>query len=133
MGEALNDLTPAGPLLGEPAKVVAVSDLMAKEEGASSVILENLIYALGAVLFMSSGIVLAAVAVAALRGFWWVGGGLVIGLLVCLAMVFWIANRRISFIGSILDLMRRRGWRLALWSAMRDPCARSSRRSAISF
>src|SRR6266567_1423383 len=46
MGEALNDLTPAGPLLGEPAKVMAVSRLIPAQAGASSVVIENLIYAL---------------------------------------------------------------------------------------
>src|SRR6266568_4949116 len=55
MGEALNELTPAGPLLGEPAKVVAVSRFIPADAGASSVIIENLVYTLAAVLFMLSG------------------------------------------------------------------------------
>ena len=113
MGEALNDLTPAGPLFGEPAKVAAVSQLMSAQAGASSVILENLIYALGAVLFMLSGIVLAVVTVAALRGLWWIGGGLAICLLVCMAMVRWTASKRVLLISRMLDFIKRRGWRWA--------------------
>ena len=113
IGEALNDLTPAGLLFGEPVKVAAASQLMSAESGASSVILENLIYALGAVLFMLSGIVLAVVTVAALRGLWWIGGGLVIGLLFCIAMVRWTASRRLLLLGGVLDFIKRRGWRWA--------------------
>ena len=114
VGEALNDLTPAGPLLGEPAKVVAVSRLIPAQTGASSVVLENLIFGLGAVLFMLSGIVLAVVAVAALRGFWWIGGGLLIGSLGCLAMMWWAVKRRVFLFGGMLDVLKRRGWRWAL-------------------
>src|ERR1051326_800553 len=59
VGEALDDLTPAGPLLGETAKIGVVSRLIPAQAGASSVVLENLIYALAALLFMLSGVVVA--------------------------------------------------------------------------
>ena len=114
VGEALNDLTPAGPLLGEPARVLAVSRLMPAQTAASSVVLENLIFGLGAVLFMLSGIVLAVFAVAALRSFWWVGGGLVSCFLACLAMVWWAVNRRLLLLGGMLEFLKSRGWRWAL-------------------
>jgi len=113
VGEALNDLTPAGPLLGEPARVLAVSRLMPAQTAASSVVLESLIFGLGALLFMLSGIVLAVVAVAELRGFWWIGGGLVICSLACLAMAWWVVNRRVSLLGRILDFLKHMGWRRA--------------------
>ncbi|HLN03665.1 MAG TPA: lysylphosphatidylglycerol synthase domain-containing protein [Bryobacteraceae bacterium] len=109
IGEALSDLTPAGPLLGEPAKVVAVSHLIPVEAGASSVVIENLIYALAAVLFMLSGLVFALVEVAALRGLWWIGGGLVIGSLACIALVGWTLTRRILLLGRMLDFLKRLG------------------------
>lgn len=114
IGEALNDLTPAGLFFGEPVKIAAASELMSAESGASSVILENLIYALGAVLFMLSGIVLAVFTVAALRGLWWIGGGLVIGLLVSIAMVHWAVSRQVLLLGGVLDLIKRRGCRWAV-------------------
>ncbi len=114
IGEALNDLTPAGPLLGEPAKVVAVSRLIPAQTAASSVVLENLIFGLSVLLFMLSGIVLAVVAVAALRGFWWIGGGLVICSLACLAVVWWAVNRRVLLFGRMFDSLKRWGWRWAL-------------------
>jgi len=113
IGEALNDLTPAGPLLGEPAKVVAASRLIPVQAGASSVVIENLIYALGAVLFMLSGLVLALVALAALRGLWWIGGGLVVGSLACIAVVCWTVNRRVLLLAMMLDSLKRLGLRWA--------------------
>jgi hypothetical protein len=109
MGEALNDLTPAGPLLGEPGKVVAVSRLVPVQTGVSSVVIENLIYALGAMLFMLSGLMLALVKLAALRGFWCVGGGLVICFAAPIAIAYWTISRRILLLGTSLDCLQRWG------------------------
>jgi len=109
IGEALNDLTPAGPLLGEPAKVAAVSRLIPVQAGASSVVIENLIYALGSVLFMLSGLVLALVALAESRGLWWTGGGLLGGSLACIAVARWTVTRRVLLLGRMLDFLKRSG------------------------
>jgi len=111
IGEALNDLTPAGPLLGEPAKVVAVSRRIPTQAGASSIVLENLIYALGAFLFMLSGVALAVVSVATLRGFRWIGGGLVICFLTSMAIVYRTITRRVLLLGGIIDCLKRLGLR----------------------
>jgi hypothetical protein len=114
MGEALNDLTPAGPLVGEPAKIIAASKFMRPQEAASSVVIENLIYVLGALLFMLSGIVLALVKLAALRSLLWIGGGLVICFAGPVAFLFWAVHRRTSVLGSMLDSLHRRGLRCVL-------------------
>jgi len=124
MGEALNDLTPAGPLIGEPAKMVAVSKWIPAEDAASSVVVENLIYVLGAMLFMLSGIVLALIKLAAFRGLLWIGGGLLICFLVPIALLFWAVDRRTLLLGSVLDYLNRRGLR---WSFL-DRHAPSLRR-----
>ena len=110
MGEALSDLTPAGPLLGEPGKVVAVSRLIPKREGASSVVIENLVYALGAFIFMVSGLVLALVKLAPVRGIWWIAGGLVVCFAGPMVMVYWTIARRILLLGRVLDYLKR--WRV---------------------
>lgn len=55
VGEAFNNLTPAGPLVGETAKVWAASRSMPAQSSVSSVVIENLIYYLAAALFMLSG------------------------------------------------------------------------------
>jgi hypothetical protein len=107
MGEALDDLTPAGPLLGESAKVVVVSRLMPAQAGASSVVIENLIYALAAILFMLSGVVLALLKLATLQDFRWIGCGLVICFFASMAIVRWIVTRRILLLGRTLDYLKR--------------------------
>jgi len=113
MGDALNDLTPAGPLLGEPAKVLAVSGLIPAQEGAASVVIENLVYALAAFLFMLSGTVLAMVKLASLHGLRWFGGGLVICFAASITVVCWILNRRILLLRRTLDYLKRVGLRWA--------------------
>jgi len=115
MGEALNDLTPAGPLIGEPAKIVAVSKWIRSQDAASSVILENLIYILGALLFMLSGIVLALIKLASLRTLLWIGLALVICFLIGAALLFRAVDRRILLLGGMLDYLNRRGLR---WSSL---------------
>jgi len=124
MGEALDDLTPAGPLLGESAKVVVVSRLMPAQAGASSVVIENLIYALAAILFMLSGVVLALLKLTTLQDFRWIGGGLVICFLASIAVVCWIVNRRVLLLGRTLDYLKRAELRWAFLerheSALRD-------------
>ncbi len=108
MGEALNELTPAGPLLGEPAKVVAVSRFIPADAGASSVIIENLVYTLAAVLFMLSGLVLALTKLATPDGFHWIGAELVTLFLASVAVAYWIISRQILLLGRILDYLKRR-------------------------
>jgi hypothetical protein len=57
-GEGMNVATPAGPLLGESLKIWAASNHMPGSSSASSVVIENIIYGLGAGLFMLGGSVL---------------------------------------------------------------------------
>jgi uncharacterized membrane protein YbhN (UPF0104 family) len=110
VGEALNDMTPAGPLLGETAKVLAVSRRMSTQSGASSVVIENLIYGLAAVLFMLSGVVLALLKLATSHGFRWLAGGLVICSLLTMLFCFSLVSRRVLLLGMIID--RLKGWGL---------------------
>jgi hypothetical protein len=105
MGEALNDLTPAGPLLGETAKLAVVSRLIPAQAGASSLVIENLVYILAAVLFMLSGLVLALLKLAAPRGLRWMGGELVICLLTPIAVAAWMVSRRIRLLGRTPDYL----------------------------
>jgi uncharacterized protein (TIRG00374 family) len=62
VGEALNGVTPAGPLFGESAKVWVASRWMPVASGAASVLIENLIYGFGVGLFLLSGSVVVLVA-----------------------------------------------------------------------
>jgi hypothetical protein len=114
MGEALNDVTPAGPLLGESAKVVVASRLMPAQAGASSVIIENLVYALAGLLFMLSGFTLALLKLGTLKEFRWIGGGLVILFVAAMAIACWIVTRRALLVGTAFDYLRRMKLRWAL-------------------
>jgi hypothetical protein len=62
---------------------------------------------------MMSGLVLALVKLAALRGSWWVGGGLVICFAAPIAIVYWTISRRILLLGTSLDILQRWGLRWA--------------------
>src|SRR2546426_7206265 len=75
VGEALNDVTPAGPLLGETAKVLAGSRRMSTQSSASSVVIENLIYGPAAALFILSGGGWGLSPPPTNHGFSWPGGG----------------------------------------------------------
>ena len=113
MGESLNELTPAGPLLGEPAKVMVISRLIPAQAGASSVIIENLVYTLAAVLFMLSGLILALLKLATSNGLRWIGVEIAIGFLASIAIAVWIVSRRILLLGRTLDYLKRVGVRWA--------------------
>jgi glycosyltransferase 2 family protein len=114
MGEALNELMPAGPLLGEPAKVVAISRLVSAQAGASSVIIENLVYTLAALIFMLSGLVLALFKLGTSNGIRWIGEELVICFLALIAFGYWLISRRILLLGRTLDYLKRLRVRWAL-------------------
>jgi uncharacterized membrane protein YbhN (UPF0104 family) len=101
VGESLNGVTPAGPLLGESVKVWAASKCMPASSSASSVVIENIIYGLGVGLFLLSGGVLLLVATS-LHSYlesWTV----VACLLACLLVPCAILRRRSLLIGPVLD------------------------------
>jgi hypothetical protein len=114
MGEALDDLTPAGPLLGETTKVAVVSRLIPAQAAASSVVIENLVYVLAALLFMLSGLVLALLKLATPHAFRWIGGELAICFLASVAVACWFVSRRILLLGRTLDYLKRVGLGRAL-------------------
>jgi len=106
VGEAIMDMTPGGPLVSEPAKVLAVSQYMPAMASASSVFIENLIYGSAAVLFMLSGVTLVLLEIATPQGFHWIAGGLALGLLLALVIACVIISRKTLVLGTILDYLR---------------------------
>jgi uncharacterized membrane protein YbhN (UPF0104 family) len=113
MGEAFNSLTPAGPLVGETAKVWAASRRIPAQSSVSSVIIENLIYYLAAALFMLSAVVLALLELAPLHRFRWLAAGLVICFLVFMLLAARSVSRRVSLVRGILDRLRSLGFKCA--------------------
>ena len=113
MGEAFNSLTPAGPLVGETAKVWAASRRMPAQSTVSSVVIENLIYYLGAALFMLSAVVLVLLELAPLHRFRGLAAGLVICFLASMLVVARSVSRRVSVVRGILDRLRSWGVKCA--------------------
>jgi len=111
MGDAMYDLTPAGPLLGETARIAVTSRLIPGDAGASSVVIENIVYLLAAVLFILSGLILALLKLTTPHGFRLISGELVICCLVSIAVAWWIIGRRILVLGRTLDYLKRVGLR----------------------
>jgi len=113
MGEAFSSLTPAGPLVGETAKVCAVSRRMPAQSSVSSVVIENLIYYLATVLFMLSGVVLVLLDLAPPYRFRWLAGGLVIVFLASMLLASCAVSRRALLVGGILDRLKGLGFKWA--------------------
>ncbi len=55
VGDAITDLTFAGPVLGETAKTYAAGELMPLTFSLSSIFIENLLYSLAVIVFIISG------------------------------------------------------------------------------
>jgi uncharacterized membrane protein YbhN (UPF0104 family) len=91
IGEGLNGVTPAGPLLGESAKAVAASKWMPAAASTSSVLVENLIYGLAAGLFMLGGALVALVAISTRPH---PGGWIVVAFMLAVLLVPWAVLRR---------------------------------------
>lgn len=107
VGDAITEIAPGGPLLGEPAKVLAASQYMPGLSSASSVFIENVIYGFAALLFMLSGVTLALLDLATPHAFHWIGGGLFLGLLLLLTLIAWlIIGRRTLVLGRIGDYLK---------------------------
>ena len=113
VGEGFNDMTPAGPLVGETVKVLAVSRRISAQSSTASVVIENLVYGLGAVLFMLTGVVLVLLEFATPHGFSWLAAGLVTCFLVSMLLPYWLISRRILLVGGILNRLKDTGLRWA--------------------
>jgi uncharacterized protein (TIRG00374 family) len=113
MGEAFNSLTPAGPLVGETAKAWAASRRMPAQSSVSSVVIENLIYYLAAVLFMLSAVILVLVKLAPFHRSGWLAAGLVMCFLASMLLAARSVSRRVPLARGILDRLRRMGLKWA--------------------
>lgn len=101
VGEGLNAITPAGPLLGESARIWAASQRMSAASSASSVIIEDVIYGFAAGLFMLSGAIVVLVGTSAHPG---LGSWIVVTFLMACLLVPWTVFRRgTPLIARLLD------------------------------
>jgi uncharacterized protein (TIRG00374 family) len=110
IGEAFNDLAPAGPLVGESMKVWAGSKRMPFDVSASSVIIEDLIYALAVCLFVLSGGAFALIESAPLHQLRYGVAILGMGLIALVWLIHYIIKRDSASLGSVLAYARKWGW-----------------------
>jgi uncharacterized membrane protein YbhN (UPF0104 family) len=102
LGEAVSDLTFAGPVLGETAKVMAIGKRVSLTSSLSSVVIENLIFSLAVILFVLSG-VLVMLSRVALPGSLQLAGLLTaMGLCLPLLVAYIFVKRRWLIITNIL-------------------------------
>ena len=127
-GDTLGNLTPLGPLVGEPAKTLFAGDREPAARTLPALAVENLFFTLSAALVVAAG----AIALALRLGpadTWWTAGAVVVGVLVLLVgAVHGVVWRRLHPAGALLDAVARRApaaGRLAGWAgAMRRAEAR---------
>src|SRR5262245_17402097 len=105
VGEAFNDMSPAGPLLGDTVKVLATAKHTRVETGAASVVVENLIYSLSVVLFLVCGVTLV-LGTAMPNSGRVVAVGLIFCFMVSILVPYWIISRRRLLLGRILDRLK---------------------------
>jgi hypothetical protein len=110
VGDAITDLTVAGPVLGETAKTYAAGAHMPLAFSLSSIVIENLIYSLAVIFFIVSGaiVLLGRIAlpheirVATVAG--------ILALIAPVVIAFSLINRRRMVISGTLQWLERRNW-----------------------
>ncbi len=114
VGEAFNDMSPAGPMLGDPVRVFGAKAHMSGQDSATSVAAERFIYSVSVVLFLLVGAVLVSLGIAVSGVTRRVIVGLILGSLVSLLLPLLLISRRYLLVGAMLDRLKRMrpGWLL---------------------
>lgn len=110
VGDAITDLTFAGPVLGETAKTYAAGEHMPLTFSLSSIVIENLLYSLAVIVFIISGafVLLGRIALPEqIRVATWAG---ILALVAPVLIAVWLINRRRLVISGILHWLERKNW-----------------------
>jgi glycosyltransferase 2 family protein len=110
VGDAITDLTFAGPVLGETAKTYAAGAHMPLTFSLSSIVIENLLYGFAVVVFIISGafVLVSRIAVPhQIRVATMVG---TLALVLPILVVFWLIGRRRLVISAVLHWLERKKW-----------------------
>ena len=110
VGDAITDLTFAGPVLGETAKTYAMGEHMPLTFSLSSIFIENLLYSLAVIVFIISGafVLLGRIAVPGQIRVATVAGMLALAAPVLVAL--WLISRRRLVISGILHWLEEKDW-----------------------
>lgn len=103
VGDALGDVTPAGRLLGETAKIWAGSSYMPLGSSAASVAIEDVIYGLASALFISGGMLLLTLTIVAPERFRVATASVAVFLLLTIAVFSFIIGKRKRWLRVLLD------------------------------
>ncbi len=118
-GDTLGNLTPLGPLAGEPAKTLFAGDREPATRTLPALAVENLFFTLSAALVVAGGAIALAFRLGPAES-WWTAGAALVGALVLLTgAVHAVIWRRLHPAGALLDAVARRapaGGRLAGWA-----------------
>ena len=110
VGDAITDLTVAGPVLGETAKTYAAAEHMPLTFSLSSIFIENLIYSLAVIVFIISGafVLLGRIALPNQVRIATVAG--ILALVAPVLVAVWLISRRRLLISGILNWLEQRDW-----------------------
>jgi hypothetical protein len=131
-GDALGNVTPLGPIVGEPAKIACVRGRVSVTAALTALAMENVLYALSVGAMIAAGTIALLFSVelpAALREFSEIALG-------CIALMFaaaaWLVWRRPTIIGSLLPAARIKGSRIEkLRTIEQDLFTFAARRRAV--
>ena len=117
-GDALGNVTPLGPLVGEPAKIACVRDRISVGAALTALAMENVLYTLSVGAMIAAGTIALLFSVElplALREFSEAA-------LACIALMFaaagWLAWRRPAILSTLLPAARVKGSRIEKLRAM---------------
>jgi hypothetical protein len=111
-GDALGNLTPLGPIVGEPAKIGYVRGRVSVAAALTALAMENVLYTLSVGAMIAAGTIALLFTIdlpVALRDFSEVALGAVA---VMFAVAAWLVWRRPAIVGSLLPVARLRGSRI---------------------
>ena len=111
-GDALGNLTPLGPIVGEPAKIAYVRGRVSAGAALTALAMENILYTLSVGTMIAAGTIAMLFSVelpAALREFSEVA---LAGIVLMFAIAAWLAWRRPAVISALLPAARVRGSRV---------------------
>jgi len=111
-GDALGNVTPLGPIVGEPAKIACVRGRVSVAAALTALAMENVLYTLSVGAMIAAGTITLLFSVdlpIALREF---SEGAVVAVALMFAAAAWLIWRRPAIIGSLLPVARVGGSRI---------------------
>jgi hypothetical protein len=104
-GDALGNLTPLGPLVGEPAKAAFVRDRVALAPAVAALAIENVLYTLSAAAMIAAGMIALLFRFTPPPALQNVGEAAIAGTVVLFAVALWLLWRQPALISRSLEIL----------------------------